>query len=392
MMNELEEIKKRVKISDICRKQGLQLIKRGKNYVALCPFHNEKTASFNIDDDENFYKCFGCQSGGDVIEFYKNYFKLDYATAIKELKVLASIDSNRTIERKNIPSQNYSSSIPDINKIKACLSEDELYLFDERLGMSDNEEERSINEALKAVREMRLEKNKEIFFEFYYYCLTNFGKSDSFRNYLINERRLSELTIEKFELFYIGNYSQVNNHLKKNFSIGDLQRAGLYNDKGNLMFYNHRIIIPYKWKNEITYLRSRYFDEDANFNTDQNKYLGLKNDALNLNTPKRFFNSDVLFGLVDGRHLYITEGEFDCMLFNELGYLAIAIPGVGNIPSDKWLKKLLRFKVILCLDNDEAGKQLEEKLFKIFEGFGKEIYSKTIDAKDPTELVNARIE
>src|SRR3972149_1195971 len=96
-MTDIEEIKQRIKITDLCVKQGMRLIKRGKNYVGLCPFHNEKTPSFTINDDENFYKCFGCQAGGDVIEFYKELFRLDYATAIKELKSLAGLDSSEPV-------------------------------------------------------------------------------------------------------------------------------------------------------------------------------------------------------------------------------------------------------------------------------------------------------
>lgn len=388
-MNELEEIKSKIKIIDICSKQGLKLIKRGKNYVALCPFHSEKTPSFTINNEENFYKCFGCQAGGDVIEFYKELFKLDYAIAIKELKALAGIDRSYQVNDRPLQKQDTISTGPDLNRIKECLSNDELYLFDERLGMSSEDEPGadSIKAALKSVREMRLEKNKEIFLELFCYCLKHFNRSEPFQNYLMNERKLSPFTIETFELFYIGNYNQVNNHLKKVFSIGDLQRSGLFNEKGNMIFFNHKVIIPYKWKNEIVYLRARYFDQDCSTKTAQSKYLGLINDALNLNTPKRFFNADTLTGLIEGRHLYITEGEFDAMIMTELGYKSIAIAGVGNIPSDKWLERLLKFKIIIIPDNDEPGKLLEKNLFKKFKGFGKEIFSKQIKAKDATELV-----
>jgi len=245
----------------------------------------------------------------------------------------------------------------------------------------------SIKAALQSVRDMRLRKNKKIFFDLYYYCLTQFGKSDSYRNYLINERKLSEFSIEKFDLFYVGNYNQVNNHLKRTFKLEDLQRSGLFNEKGNMIFYNHRIIIPYKWKNEIVYLRARYFDQDCSPKTDQSKYLGLINDELNLNTPKRFYNVDVIEKLLPGEFLYITEGELDAIMMGDLGYNAVGIPGVGNMPSHFWLKRLFPFKVILVLDNDEAGKLLGNKLQKFFEYHRKPIFEKRLEAKDVSELV-----
>ena len=388
-MTDLEEIKQRIKITDLCGKQGIRLIKRGKNYVGLCPFHNEKTPSFTVNDDENFYKCFGCQAGGDVIEFYKELFRLDYATAIKELKSLAGLDSSEPVhynKQKIAPKK--AETAYDINRIKECMSNDELYIFDERLGMefeADIQEDNPVSTkaAIRDVQQIRLEKNKEIFFEMFTYCLKNFGRDVMFNSYLIEGRNLSPEIIEKKDLFYIGNYNQVSNHLKKKFSLGDLQRSGLYNEKGNLIFFNHKIIIPYKYKNEIVYLRARCIKQNDGFS----KYLGLVNDGLNLNTPKRFYNVDVIEKLFPGEYLYITEGEFDAMMMEDLGYNAIGIPGVGNIPSGFWLKRLFPFKVILVLDNDEPGKQLGRRLQVFFNDRHKQIFEKQLGAKDVTELV-----
>lgn len=397
-MDDLDYIKDKVRIVDLCGYAGIPVQRNG---FINCIFHQENTPSLSIKVKENFFKCFGCGESGSVIDFYMQLYRKELPDAIKELKSLAGISNNVTLSlSKREPSSFDKLRMTggfDIPKIKECMSKDELYIFDERLGIglefngtSEKETELSNKAAIRAVQNYRLEKNKEIFFELYTYCLKHFGRDEAFINYLVNERRLSRLTIERFDLFFVGNYNQVSNHLKKVFPIGDLQRSGLYNDDGNMIFFKHRIIIPYKFKNEIVYLRGRYFgDSSPSAQNDKSfcKYLGLRNDELNLNTPKRFFNIDVTETMLYDEHIYITEGEFDSMVLTELGFNSIAIAGVGNIPSDKWLRKLLPFRIYLVPDNDAAGEQLKRTLSERFLNLNKTIYIKRLKAKDPTELV-----
>lgn len=395
-MDDLDYIKEKIRIVDIADKAGLRVNKQG---FTNCIYHREKTPSLSIKEKDNFFKCFGCGKSGTVIDFYMQLYHVDLAAAIKELKSLAGLDSN-PLKMKNEDTKtaflpkNIRPAI-DIARLKECMSNDELYVFDERLGMSlelmessEKFSDSSNKAAFRVVQNFRLQKNKEIFFELYCYCLKHFSKDKGFINYLVNERKLTRESIEKFDLFYIGNYHQVAGHLKKKFDMGDLQRSGLFNDEEKFIFYKHRIILPYKYENDIVYLRGRYFDDTStSLSVKGAKYLGLRNDELNLNTPKRFFNIDVVNKMFTGEALHITEGEFDTMIMDQLGYNSIAIAGVGNIPPDKWLKRLLGFKILLCPDNDEAGKQLEANLFEKFRSFNKEIYSIELPAKDATELV-----
>ena len=404
-MDDLDYIKDKVRIIDLCNYAGIPVQRNG---FINCIFHQEKTPSCSIKDKENFFKCFGCGKSGSVIDFYMQLYKKELPDAIRELKGLAGLDSSLLINEEKmrtqqIPPKNIRPAI-DINRLKECMSNDELYLFDERLGIEsegrsdelESEEKQATSKAaIRAVQSYRLEKNKEIFYEFYTYCLKHFNQDKSFRNYLTEERRLSDVTIEKFDLFFVGNYYQVSSHLKKLFSMGDLQRSGLFNDDENFIFFKHRIIIPYKYKNEIVYLRGRLFSGDASIlaSKDANsasgwcKYLGLRNDELNLNSPKRFFNIDVIDTMLYDEHLYITEGEFDAMIMSDIGFNSIAIAGVGNIPSDKWIRKLLPFRIYLVPDNDAAGEQLKRTLSEKFLKLNKTIYIKRLKAKDPTELV-----
>ena len=61
------------------------LKKAGSSYKGLCPFHNEKTPSFTVDEGRQTYKCFGCGEGGDVISFVQKYYSLDFMEAMEQL-------------------------------------------------------------------------------------------------------------------------------------------------------------------------------------------------------------------------------------------------------------------------------------------------------------------
>ena len=64
----IREIRDSVKLSEIISRK-VKLTKKGKNFLGLCPFHNEKTPSFNVNDDDGYYHCFGCGAHGNVINF-----------------------------------------------------------------------------------------------------------------------------------------------------------------------------------------------------------------------------------------------------------------------------------------------------------------------------------
>ena len=63
----------------------IELKKRGHNFFGLCPFHNEKTASFSVNEDKQIYKCFGCGAGGGVFNFIMDIEKVDFPESIEIL-------------------------------------------------------------------------------------------------------------------------------------------------------------------------------------------------------------------------------------------------------------------------------------------------------------------
>ena len=92
--NFIDDLLARVDIVDVIDARTT-LKKTGKNYSGLCPFHNEKTPSFSVEPDKQFYYCFGCGAGGNAIGFVMNYENLDFPEAIENIAAQMGIDVPR---------------------------------------------------------------------------------------------------------------------------------------------------------------------------------------------------------------------------------------------------------------------------------------------------------
>src|SRR5574344_2710822 len=77
----INELKQSVNIVDIIG-ESVALTKAGRNYLGLCPFHGEKTPSFNVVEDKQFYHCFGCGKSGDVFKFIEEFRGVSFADAV----------------------------------------------------------------------------------------------------------------------------------------------------------------------------------------------------------------------------------------------------------------------------------------------------------------------
>lgn len=82
--SKIEEIRNAANIVDIVS-EYVQLRKRGRNYIGLCPFHSEKTPSFTVSDEKQIYHCFGCHNGGNVFKFLMEYKKISFIEAVQEI-------------------------------------------------------------------------------------------------------------------------------------------------------------------------------------------------------------------------------------------------------------------------------------------------------------------
>jgi DNA primase len=91
--SKIEEIRNSISIVDAIS-EYVQLRKRGKNFIGLCPFHSEKTPSFTVSEDKQIFHCFGCHVGGNVFKFFMDYKKISFVEAVQELAEQQGIEIN----------------------------------------------------------------------------------------------------------------------------------------------------------------------------------------------------------------------------------------------------------------------------------------------------------
>ena len=91
----INDLRQRVAISDVVGRR-IKLVKKGRRFVGLCPFHSEKTPSFSVVDDEGFYHCFGCGAHGDVISFLREIDGLNFLEAIERIAEIAGLSVPKT--------------------------------------------------------------------------------------------------------------------------------------------------------------------------------------------------------------------------------------------------------------------------------------------------------
>src|SRR3954468_15451448 len=87
----LDELRQRTALSTLIGR-SVKLVKAGREYKACCPFHNEKSPSFYVNDDKGFYHCFGCGAHGDAIRWMTDHRGLPFLDAVKELAQAAGLD------------------------------------------------------------------------------------------------------------------------------------------------------------------------------------------------------------------------------------------------------------------------------------------------------------
>lgn len=110
--SKIEEIRNAANIVDVIS-EYVQLRKRGKNYIGLCPFHSEKTPSFTVSDEKQIYHCFGCHNGGNVFKFLMEYKKISFLEAVQELAEQLGIEIN--YDQSTFEGQTEQEILFDIN-------------------------------------------------------------------------------------------------------------------------------------------------------------------------------------------------------------------------------------------------------------------------------------
>ncbi|MGV3559442.1 CHC2 zinc finger domain-containing protein [Larkinella arboricola] len=313
-----------------------------ENRKIICPFHPEKTPSLVVYPQNNSYHCFGCGKHGDVINFYAGVANLDYTTAMHELAFNYLSDYKPELYKRGHLKKIQTSAPAKPEKI-ALPTDTKTYEY-------------------KPL-------HSEIYEDFARVCRLQPANSvwEEAWRYLAG-RGFAESTLRKFHIFTVNEYHPVQAYLRNTYNVLDLQESGLFNERGNLIFYRHPIIIPYYRKGRIVFLQGRVI---GNPSDTVSRYQFLSG------VPVELFNADVMDILKTGQTLYVTEGAFDCMTLMQEGMAAVSL-GSATMFKREWMKLFRRFEVCFYFDNDAAGQKAAREYGEVFSQYGVSTRVKTV--------------
>lgn len=288
--------------------QHLPLRKKGSNYTACCPFHEEATPSFTVSPQKQLYHCFGCKAAGNAISFVMQYEKLGFVDAIE------SMASQLQLE---VPREQTSQKVVPLSN--------NLY---EVVGAAVDFYQKQLLENMLAL------------------------------DYL-KQRGLSTSTIHHFKLgFSPDQWSRLSQNLMqtKKYSPTHLQAAGLMvrSEKGSYDRFRGRIIFPIRDR------RGRYIGLGGRtLSTDQSpKYLNSPETSI-------FHKSDALYGLYEAcqasksfERIWVVEGYMDVLSLYQSGITQV-VATLGTALSRRHLQQLFRLteEIVFCFDGDAAGEK-----------------------------------
>lgn len=332
----LREVGDRNRIEDIAASY-VNLRRRGKNLVGLCPFHNEKTPSFCVYPENNSFYCFGCNKGGDVITFIMGVENLDFSEAVKFLA--------------------------------------------QRVGLPLPEEGADLS--MSRLRTRILEINREAG-RFYFGTLsTPEGKPglDYFRR-----RGLDGKTIRHFGLGYApdSGFALVNHLRGKGYTQEELVQSDMVrrSQKGNLYDrYRGRIMFP------IFDLRGNVVAFGGRILTNE------KPKYINTSDTPVYHKSSGLFAMnfakdSGSRQLILAEGYMDVIALHRAGFTN-AIASLGTALTEEQARIIRRYadEAIICYDSDEAGRRATQRAIPILKKAGLLVRVITVPGnKDPDEF------
>ncbi len=303
---EIESILKKANIIDVIASY-IPLTQKGKNYFGVCPFHEDHSPSMSVSEDKQIYKCFSCGAAGNVFTFVKDYENVSFIEAVKIVADKCGLIFNGTINKKS--------------KIKN-------------------------NEVEYQILALSLK---------YYQNNLNTSEGKKAKEYLL-KRGLNEETIKDFDIgLALGRENNLYKLLLgKNYSIDTLLSLGLINKHDDYIndVFNNRIIFPiHDLDGNPVGFTGRIYE-----NVDQAKYINSKESPI-------FKKGQILFNyhrakneIKKKKEVIVVEGNMDAIRMHTNGIKnVVALMGTSLTKDQINILKSLRAKVILMLDNDEAG-------------------------------------
>lgn len=352
----LDELKSRLNIVDVISRY-VPLKRSSRDYVGVCPFHNEKTPSFSINEAGQYFHCFGCKASGDVIKFIERYENISFYEAVQMLADMA-----------NMP-------LPSIDNNTA----DEIH--------KKKQERQQILAVLKASA------------QFYYKNLfTSHPNAQLARKYL-EKRQISQESIVRFGIGCSLDFEGLISFLKsKGFSIELMQKAGVVSfgeDKHHYDSYGKRLMFPLIDANGDVIGFSGRLLEDRELakykNTTQTPVFNKSEVvfAINLLKKQRDKERQQNHSFTGFENIIIVEGQIDVISMHQYGFNN-CVACLGTAITPQHVRKLKQFSdnIILMLDGDFAGQKAAMRSVDTLRNGGLNVLVVTIpEGHDPDEFL-----
>ena len=339
----LDEIKLRLKVSQVVGKT-VQLKKRGKEFIGLSPFKNEKSPSFTVNDEKEFYHCFSSGEHGNIFDFLMKTKSMGFGEAVRTLASEAGMQPYRFSnfdEKKDLRYKTYKNIFKDyVNNFN---------------------------------QELFSENNKESL------------------EYLLR-RGLKKNIIEEFKLGFVPWKNNFYENLKKKYSEEEINLTGLYykNEKTGKYFdrFNSRIIFPVNnLTGDTIALGGRIIRESKlakYINSPETEFYKKGNMIFNLDKAKELRS--------ETDEVLIVEGYMDVVSVYGSGIKNV-IANSGTALTERQINLVWKFfsNPVICLDGDESGQKaairIAEKLFPLINDKDKIYFSIMPEEKDPDDYI-----
>lgn len=336
----LDEIRNRNDIVDIVS-QYVKLKRSGRNYMGLCPFHNEKSPSMSVSPDKQIFHCFGCGVGGNVFHFISKVENISFVEAVQLLAERAGIklptDNNSEDEKR----LKLKARLYDLNKETAEFYHENLY-----------------KPVAKPAQEY------------------------------VKKRKLDNNTLKTFKIGYSGKFNELYEHLKKKgFTEEEMLMSGLIKrakEPGKFYdAYRNRVMFPIMDTRErVIAFGGRVLDDSKPkyVNSPENIVYSKSRNLFALNVAKRYSPKEII----------IVEGYMDAISLHQRGiHNVVASLGTALTEAQGRLLRRTSEKVIIGYDADGAGQTATLRGLEILQNLGTDIRILQLDreAKDPDEYV-----
>jgi DNA primase len=323
-----EELKDRIKESPVSMvlSHYMSLNKKGANLEGLCPFHPDTKPSLKVNDAKGMYKCFVCGAGGDAITFVKEFKRLEFVDALREIAGLLGLPFEEQKEKKKNP------------KVEMAF--------------------RVLNASVKLYKKVA-SQNPTPYSDF------------------LNKRKLDPESVEKFQIGYAPGNNALYQYLQtipgkdRDFALSVAKEIGIvrYNENRNSHydFYRDRVMFPiHDHSGQIRGYSSRAVLPDQN-----PKYL-------NSGESFAFDKGSILFGFYFGKNtirqndqVIIVEGNMDVIMMHQFGFHQ-TVGTMGTALTEHSVKLLSNMtkNVYLGMDSDNAGKKAMQKINADFMALG----------------------